>query len=206
MNKKDVHIVILLADGFEEIETVVPYDLLVRAGFTVKTIAFSEDSLVSGSRGLKIQADKHKTELGIDAAIKEGKLPHAVVVPGGLMGTENLAKEAAVSKLLDAMHKENRLIAAICAAPVVVLSPLGILKNKRYTAYPGMEKKIAQYAGIDFQKKTENALYIADEALVQDGNLLTSNGPGSASVFAFGIIEHFAGKELAESIAKESIF
>ncbi|HPY52453.1 MAG TPA: DJ-1/PfpI family protein, partial [Treponemataceae bacterium] len=46
MNKKDVHIVILLADGFEEIETVVPYDLLVRAGFTVKTIAFSEDSLV----------------------------------------------------------------------------------------------------------------------------------------------------------------
>ena len=122
------------------------------------------------------------------------------------MGTENLAKEVAVSKLLDAMHKEDRLIAAICAAPVVVLSPLGILKNKRYTAYPGMEKKIAQYAGIDFQKQTENALYIADEALVQDGNLLTSNGPGSASVFAFGIIEHFAGKELAESIAKESIF
>lgn len=196
----------MLADGFEEIETVVPYDLLVRAGFTVKTISFAKDSLVRGSRGLEIKADKHKLELDLDKAIQEGRLPHAVLLPGGLKGTENLSKESEVGKLLLAMHENNRLIAAICAAPVVVLSPLGILQKARYTCYPGMEKEIPQYAGSDFQKLTENTVYEANERVVQDKNLITSNGPGSASHFAFAIIEHFAGTELSKSIAKDSIF
>lgn len=203
---KNIHILILLADGFEEIETVVPYDLLVRAGFTVKTISFAKDSLVKGSRGLEIKADKHKSELDLDKVIQEGTLPHAVLLPGGLKGTENLSKETEVQKLLQAMHENNRLIAAICAAPIVVLSPLGILQKARYTCYPGMEKEIPQYAGADFQKLTENAVYQANERVVKDKNLITSNGPGSASQFAFAIIEHFAGTELLKKIAKESIF
>ena len=204
MDKK--HILILLADGFEEIESVVPYDLLVRAGFTVKTVSFSSGVEVRGSRGLRIIADKHKSEISIEKAVAEGKLPHAIILPGGLEGTKNLAKDSVVGKIVTEMHKAGKIVAAICAAPIVVLSPLGLLKQTRYTCYPGMEQMIEKFAGSAYPACVEKAVYVADTKVVQDKNLITGSGPGAASDFAFKIIEFLASNDSVKEIKEDTGF
>jgi 4-methyl-5(b-hydroxyethyl)-thiazole monophosphate biosynthesis len=134
--------VVLLAGGFEEVEAVTPIDYLRRAGIDVTSAAAGENLDVTGSHSIPVRADTGLAELVKQA----GGLPglcrdlDAVLLPGGLPGASNLAASPGVSALLEAMAREGKIIAAICASPAVVLAPLGLLRGKRFTCYPGMEQ------------------------------------------------------------------
>ena len=170
--------VVLLAEGFEEVEAVTPVDLLRRAGIEV-VIAGIGSASVTGARGITISADS-----AIDTVKPEFD---AVIIPGGGGGAENIAKSAAASNLIRKIWKEGGLVAAICASPAVVLAPLGILSGKKAVCYPGLEGKLT------------GAIH-TDASVVRDGTVITGKGPGTAFDFALAIIEYLNGKKEADQV------
>lgn len=180
MSKK---ILVVLAPGFEEIEAVTQIDVFVRAGFRV-IIAAVDGLTVKGSRGIKICADINiddMQEVDFDAC----------VLPGGSEGAANLSASAKVGAILKEMHNKRKLIAAICAAPAIVLSALGILENKKATCYPGMQNK--------FDASTT---YVNKDVVIDD-NIITSRGPATALLFAVTIVSKLSGEEKAAQLKKE---
>ncbi len=186
-------VVVLLSDGFEEIESVTPVDLLRRAGFKVCLISMNETLEVVGSRGIKILADMSYNDLDFSM------LPDAVFCPGGLKGSINLSNHSTVKKLLIECNNANKIISAICAAPIIVLSPLGFLDGKKFTCFPDM-------LNSEYQSKNADVSGYQDSPVVQDGNLITSQGAGTASNVAFKLIEVLESKELSEKIKGDTIF
>lgn len=170
---------VILAEGFEEVEAIAPVDVLRRAG--VRVILAGVNSLtVKSSRGIGVQAD---------ALLKDIKdLPDAVILPGGLPGAVNLAKSGEVAALVKKMNSAGKLVAAICAAPAAVLAPLGILDGKKATCYPGCE--------ADFSNKIVHS----KDRVALDGNIITSQGPGTALEFAFAIAARLVGKDMADDV------
>lgn len=190
--------IVMLADGFEEIEALAPVDLLRRAGVEVVTVG---SELVKGSRGICVASDMSVKDFMQDC--ETNGLPEAIIVPGGLNGTKNLAACKTAQTLITKMWSEKKLVCAICAAPVIVLSPLGILKNKNYTCYPTMENDFAEFAGDNWQEKVLGAIHHTGNVVI-DENLITSRGAGTAIEFAFAIIEKLCGKEIKDKV-KSSI-
>jgi 4-methyl-5(b-hydroxyethyl)-thiazole monophosphate biosynthesis len=182
MTKKAI---VLLADGFEEVEAVTPIDYLRRAGVEVTTAAITDSLIVKGRwTGLKVTADTTLNEIA-----KQGTGGwDAVILPGGMPGAENLAASKETGTLLKSMAAEGKLICAICASPAVVLSPLGLLKSKKFTCYPKMEEKVKDGEW-------------SDKRVVVDGNVITSRGAGTAGEFAVAIIEKLIDKAAAQKIA-----
>lgn len=172
---------IILAEGFEEIEATAPIDILRRAQVEV-IVAGLNNKEICGAHGIKINADILLEEFRQDA--------DALILPGGSPGAENLSKSKKVSELIKAMFKGNKIIAAICASPALVLEPTGILKNKKATCYPGMEKLFSQ----DVQ--------FCQEAVVRDGNIITSRGPATALPFALAIVEALVDKTTADALGE----
>ncbi len=171
--------VVILAEGFEEIEAIGPVDVLRRAGIRV-TLAGVNSQTVKSSRNIGVHAE---------SLLKDIKdLPDAVIVPGGMPGSANLAKSAEVKAFLTGMDSAKKIIAAICAAPATVLAPLGILNFKKATCYPGCEEKFS-----------DKVSYLKDRVVV-DGNLITSQGPGTALEFALAIVRELIGEEMANKI------
>ena len=170
---------VILAEGFEEVEAIASVDLLRRAGVRV-TIAGVTDLQVKSCRQLRIGADILLRDLV--------EIPDAVILPGGIPGATNLAKSKEVAELVKKMNGAGKIVAAICAAPAAVLAPLGILDGKRATCYPGCES--------DFSKKTTQS----KERVVVDGNIITSQGPGTVFEFALMIAARLMGKEMADTV------
>ena len=170
---------VILAEGFEEVEAIAPVDVLRRAGVRV-TIAGVKDLCVKGSRKIGVEADILLRDLV--------EIPDAVILPGGIPGATNLAKSEEVAELVKKMHDAGKIVAAICAAPAVILAPLGILDGKRATCYPGCE--------TDFSSKT----VYAQERVVVDGNIITSQGPGTAFEFALAIAARLVGQPMADTV------
>jgi len=187
-------VAVMLAEGFEEIEALSPVDFLRRAGVEVVTVG---KELVKGSRGITVVTDMRVSDF-LEDCDKNG-LPDAVVVPGGLNGTKNLAACGKAGKLITEMWEKGKFVCAICAAPVVVLSPLGILQNKNYTCYPTMENDFPQFAGDNWQDKVSGAVHFTEKVVV-DGNLITSRGAGTALDFSLAIIQALCGKEVMEQV------
>ena len=175
---------VILAEGFEEMEAIAPVDVLRRAGVRV-TIAGVADLQVKSSRQIRVGADILLRDLV--------EIPDAVILPGGIPGATNLAKSKEVAELVKKMHGAGKIVAAICAAPAVVLAPLGILDGKKATCYPGCES--------DFSKKTTHS----KERVVVDGNLITSQGPGTALAFALAIAARLTGKEMADTVRSKML-
>lgn len=175
---------VILADGFEEIEGITVIDILRRAEIDV-TIAGLSDLKVKASRGVIIMAEKKLDDCGADFDV--------VVLPGGGFGSANLAKSEKVKDLVIKMNNSGKIVAAICAAPAVVLAPLGILKNKTATCYPSMEEA--------FSKDTK----FKEDKVVVDGNLITSRGPGTALLFALAIVEKLVGRGISEKLKEATI-
>lgn len=169
---------IFLAEGFEEIETVTPADILRRAGCTVKFIAVTFQTAVCGAHGVTYLADELITNIKDD-----DPLPDAVVLPGGMPGAVNLATCDLVEKLVQRMNDDGRIVAAICAAPAVALSHFGVLEGKCATCYPGMHDRAPEGSQISWQ----------NARLVVDGNIITSAGPGTAGEFGFAIVDALLG-------------
>ncbi len=172
-------IVVILAEGFEEIEAVTAVDVLRRAELDV-VLAGVGGTAVTGAHGVTYQCD---TEL--DGAMET---PRAVVLPGGLPGSENLGKSPEVEALVRAVYASGGLCAAICAAPALTLAKYGLLDGRRATCYPGFES--------EFGPETE-----ASEArVVRDGQILTSRGPGTALEFSLALVEILTDAEKARSL------
>ncbi|MEZ3558644.1 MAG: DJ-1/PfpI family protein [Duncaniella sp.] len=175
---------VFLADGFEEIEALTPIDLMRRADIHVVTIATGDRLEVKGAHGVTVQAD---------VMLCSGCLPEAdmLVCPGGMPGASNLAASKVLAAMLREQYEQGRYVAAICAAPAVTLAPLGILEGKKATCYPGFEQQLAE-AG---------ATHVA-ERVVEDGNIITANGPSSAMPFALALVAALRGSEAAQSVAQ----
>lgn len=182
--------ILLLADGFEEVEAVTPVDYLRRAGLEVITAAIGGSRAVKGARGITINADVTLEELA-----EKGKAGaaswDAVILPGGMPGASNLAASRETGALLREMAASGKWVCAICASPAVVLAPLGLLSGKKFTCYPGMEAKV------------RDGKWSGDNVVV-DGAIITSRGAGTAGVFAVAIIGRLLGgaegKKVAESV------
>lgn len=169
-------VLVLLAQGFEEIEAITPIDLLRRAGAEV-TVATLKEATVTGAHGITVKGDTTLEDLG-------KKLFDCVVLPGGGEGAENLAASSATLRTVVSIAQEG-VVAAICAAPAVVLGKTGLLDGKKVTGYPTTEKLVE---GLVFE----------EEGVVVDGNLITAQGPAFATDFSLEIINKLFGsvKEL----------
>jgi len=185
MEKKAI---VLLADGFEDVEAITPIDYLQRAGIEVTTVSISQSQIVTSRwGGIKLLAGSTIAEF-LKTTAEEKIEWDAVICPGGMPGAANLAASGEVSALLKDMAANGKLICAICASPAVVLSPLGLIKGKNFTCYPGMEEKAPE--GIWQNSK-----------VVVDGNIITSRAAGTTGDFAIAIIEKLLDKETAKKIA-----
>lgn len=160
-------VLVILAPGFEEIETVTVVDILRRAGACV-TLAGTESGVTEGSRGINLVADCPLKEVEADGF-------DMVVLPGGQPGTTNLQKDEKVKKILLEMDRGNKKIAAICAAPVVLQSA-GLLDNTSFTSHPSVRD---QFSGVPY----------SENRVVVDGNIITSQSPGTAMEFAMKLVE-----------------
>lgn len=162
-------VLIPLAPGFEELEAVTVIDLMRRARIEVVTAGLAAGS-VKGSRGTVLLPD-----VSLDAALRQDY--DMIVLPGGQPGANNLEQDPRVMALLKKMAAAGKFITAICAAPKV-LAAAGLLDGKRATSYPG---------ALDTQRYP--AIQIETQAVVRDGQVLTSQGPGTAMDFALSLIE-----------------
>ena len=174
---------VLLSEGAEEMETVIAVDVLRRGQIETTLASVSEDDcmVIKCSRDVKIQADATLKE-----AISKG--PYDVIVlPGGLKGAQNLASSNAVKELLIEQNARGSLIAAVCAAPTA-LKAHEIGKGKSITSYPAFKNDLDGYYKY------------SDERVVVDGNLVTSQGPGTCFDFALKIVELLSDKETADKI------
>lgn len=176
-------ILIPIADGFEEIETMTLVDILRRAGMEV-VLAGIKGGTIIGSRKVKVLPDRDLNEV-----LHEDF--DAVVLPGGQPGVDHLRKDSRVIKLLQKYQKDQKWIGAICAAPMV-LGDAGLIAGKMITSYPGVESELT------------GALYRNDR-VVCDGRLITSRGPGSALEFSLKLVELIAGKSKADEIAEATL-
>jgi protein deglycase len=175
-------VLIPLAEGFEELEAVTIIDLLRRAGIDV-TVAGLHEGPVTGSRGTVIVPDDT-----LDMAM--GDDYDMMVLPGGLPGADNLKEDTRINSLLRQMQANDRYTAAICAAPKVLASA-GLLNNKKVTAYPGTLESL-NIEGMQYD----------GSAIVQDGKVVTSRGPGTAMDFALHLIGLLEGDTTRDQVEK----
>jgi 4-methyl-5(b-hydroxyethyl)-thiazole monophosphate biosynthesis len=168
---------IILADGFEEIEAIAPIDLLKRAGIEVIVAGLGKKE-VCGSHNIKIIADEIFDKSGFDNF-------DAIILPGG-PGTQNLMNDDGVLQILKKFYDNEKLCCAICAAPKV-FDKAGILKNKKYTCFPASK--------IDIKSG-----HYCDDAVVQDENIITSKAAGTAVDFSFVIIENLLDEGTAQTV------
>ncbi len=176
MEKK---VCVFLADGFEEIEGLTVVDLLRRAGITVTTASITGRKDIHGAHGIIVQADVLIEEV-------EMKEQDMLVLPGGMPGTIHLGEHAGVCEAVKAFDKEGKYIAAICAAPTV-FGKLGLLKGRKATCYPSMEKELIC------------GEYVTDSVVVSD-HIITSRGMGTAIDFSLKQIEVLCDLKKAEGI------
>lgn len=175
---------VVLAEGFEEIEAVTPIDVLRRAGMEVIVAGVGQRE-VTGAHGITVETDLMLEQY-------QGH-PDAVILPGGMPGALNLKKSQSLEVLLEKMQKEKKLIAAICASPAVVLAPIGILDGKRATCYPGFEGQLGP------------RVKFVSERVVVDGCVVTSRGPGTAMEFALELVSQLAGPEAVEKLSQSMV-
>jgi len=164
-------VLVPLAQGCEEIEAVTIIDVLRRAGITVVSAGL-DDQPVRASRGVTLMPDNT-----LDAVLHEDF--DMIVLPGGQPGTNHLKADARVLKLVQSMAQQDKYVAAICAAPSV-LATAGLLDGKQATSFPGA---LTQFPKVKQQRA----------AVVEDGRIITSRGPGTAMDFALTLVERLAG-------------
>ena len=180
---------VFLADGFEISEALTTVNMLRRGGINVKTVSIYDDRIVTSSNRIPVVADMAFGEFKASTTFGPCLPSDVMIFPGGMPGSSNLA---AFGKLMDIMQQhytEGGTLAAICAAPSVVLGLLPDLRGKKMTCYDGFEDALIA-KGAEYVK----------EGVVKDGNLITGRGPGWAVEFGLEILSHIKGKEIAEKV------
>lgn len=169
-----------LANGFEDIEALIPLDVLRRGGVEVKTVSITGSEFVESAHGVSIKADIMFDDADFDDA-------DLLFLPGGMPGAANLNEHEGVRNAIMAQNAKGGMIAAICAAPMI-LGGLGLLNGKRATCYPGFEQYLT---GAEY----------THELCTVDGNITTGEGPAAAFPFAYTLLAALTDKETAEGIA-----
>jgi len=173
-------VLVPLAGGFEETEAVSIIDVLRRADIEVLVASLSDDMLVKGVNNIVIQTDLHVKDVTADEL-------DMIVLPGGWDGTHALADDENIQRLLREMNAKGKNIGAICAAPFA-LNAAGVLKEK-YTCYPSVEEQIRQQG------------YMGDKQMVvEDENVMTSRGPGTAICFGLAIVRKLKGEDTYKAL------
>jgi len=174
---------VLMAEGFEEIELSSIVNILRRGGVSV-IVAGLQDGLITGSRGMKMQPD------ALLDSIRE--LFDIIILPGGSPGYINLGKDKRVIDLVNRYYNEDKFVAAICGAPSV-LETAGILAQKRATIFKGLENLI------------KSAKYI-DKPVVEDQKIITSQGPGTAIEFSLTVLQRLTNEKKASEVKEQLIY
>lgn len=180
---------LFLADGFEEIEALATVDVLRRAAVEVRTVSITGMPVVNGAHGVPVTADLTWPEFKSGVVSCGTDAGDTMIFPGGMPGTKNLAENQELMEMMRAHYAEGGTLAAICAAPGLVIPQLPTLAGKRFTCYDGFEDAPLAKGGE----------YVR-EAAVSDGNLITGRGPGCAVDFALAIVSHLKSPELAGEI------
>ena len=172
---------VFLANGFEDVEALIPVDVLRRGGVEVVTVSVVENS--------QIVETAHRVQVVADAMFTDCDFADAdvLMLPGGMPGASNLNNHEGVRQALLRQNAAGRRVASICAAPLV-LGGLGILRGKRATCYPGFEQTL------------EGATYTGDLCTV-DGNVTTGEGPAAAFPFAFELLTQLKNADIARQVA-----
>jgi len=178
-------VAVLLADGFEEIEALTAVDLLRRAKVYVDTVSITDDYMVRGSHGIKVQTE----DLFEEVNFAEFDM---VVLPGGLPGTTYLNDHAGVQRVVKDFVENGKYVGAICAAPSI-LGGMGLLKGRHAISYPSFEDKLT-------------GAVITRNAVVQDRNIITSRGMGTSIDFALKLVEVMTGAEKASEIGDSILY
>lgn len=170
--------VVFLADGFEEIEAITVVDVLRRANVKCHICSLSNLDVI-GSHKISIKADfkigeKHFNEYD------------CLVLPGGMPGSETLKNNSNIIELVKEFNSKDKIVAAICAAPIV-FNEANIIKGRNITSYPGVKEQLI------------GCRYLED-TVVQHNNLITSRGPGTALAFALKIVENLCSKEEVDKL------
>lgn len=173
-------VLVFLADGFEEIEALTIVDYLRRADISLDTVSVIDDLEVVGSHDIKIKAD-----IMIDDINKDDY--KALYIPGGTKGAENLRDDERVINLVKDFNKDDKLIAAICAGPIV-LDRAGVLDGKSFVSFPAIESL----------NKKEG--FKEDELVVKDGNIITSRGAGASIYLALDLVKILKGFDYLDEL------
>ena len=178
----DKTVLVPVADGIEEIETVTIVDTLRRCGAAV-TVASVSGRNIKASRGVNLTADVMLS----DCLENEYDL---IALPGGMPGAEHLRNSKDLVGMLKAQNAAGRLYAAICASPAVVFQRHGLLDGKKATCFPSFLDLLEAPSG---------------DKVVVDGNCITSQGPGTALSFALTLVEQLCGADKRREIAEQML-
>ena len=182
-------VLIILTDGFEEIEAVTPIDILRRAGCEVLVAGLAK-KVVTGSHGIVLTTDIVLSD-PVVAARLTASLPDAIVIPGG-PGAEDLGRSTLVREWLHRMSEAKKMVGAICAAPAAVLAPSGVLEGKKATCFPGYENRLSAGGAV-----------LSQDRVVMDGRFITSRSPGTAMEFSLELARMLEGDAAADQIAEK---
>ena len=161
-------VLILLADGFEELEAITPVDVLRRHNIDVRTVSVTNEKLITGTHGIQVAADLLSTDVPLDEI-------EMLVLPGGMPGVKNLDASPVTQTFIDATLHNNGHLAAICAAPSI-FGRHGMLTNIKATCFPGFEGELL------------NAL-IVNTDVVTDGVFTTARDYTAASAFSAELVK-----------------
>ena len=179
------NVCVLIADGSEEMEAVITVDVLRRAGIGVFLAGVGESRLVTTSRGLRIAPDG-----AWDPA--EASRFDALVIPGGIGGTQAMRGDATVKQAVREFLLAGKIVAALCAGPTV-LHEAGVLGGKTFTSHPNSREELPAGKWVD-------------KPVVRDGNILTSQAPGTAFAFALALVEALDSPETARKVAAGMLY
>lgn len=169
-------IYMFLAKGFEEVEAIATLDVIRRGEIDICTVGVGS-KIICGSHNVPVFCDLEESEVKIDDTVS------GIILPGGMPGTLNLEKSETVNSFIDYCYENNKLIAAICAAPSV-LGHKGLLNGKKAVCFPGFESELT---GAE----------VTNDFVVSDGNIITAKGMGSAIDFGIEIVKYFSDDKSA---------
>lgn len=178
-------ICIVLADGFEEIEALTQVDYLRRAGLEIDMLTINKSKEVVGAHNIKVLADNTMESF-------DENQYDAIIIPGGSTGVENLINNEKILKILKKFKDDKKLIAAICAGPLV-LDKAGVIKDETFTIFPGLEEEI------------ESGNHI-NAVVVTSGNIITAKGVSFAPHLAYSITSYLIDSKASERLQEETLY
>lgn len=168
-----------ISNGAEEVEALIPVDVLRRAGVELVIVSVTGEKVVTSAHGVNIVTDALLEDVDTSDA-------DLLMIPGGMPGAEILCNHPQVREAIQKQYEAGKLVSAICAGPMIFGS-LGIANGKRCTCYPGFEDRLV------------GATY-TNELVTVDGNVITGEGPAAAFPYAYTLCELLCGKETAQAL------